>query len=195
MMTPGYASPEQVRDEAITTASDVYSLGVILYELLAGRSPYQAAAEVPYELERAICEQEPERPGAALFRPGPPGAAEIALARKTRPQALARRLQGDLDNIVLMALRKEPRRRYGSAAELAQDLEKHLQDLPVAARPDTLRYRTRKFVRRHRTAAAATAVVVLLVASFVASLDAQSRQLTQERNKARYDLSFSTRLV
>src|SRR6185436_8986765 len=98
-----------------------------------------------YEIERAICEEEPERPSLALLRPGPPSRAEIAAARKLRPQALVHRLSGDLDNIVLMALRKEPRRRYGSASQLSLDLEKHLQNLPVSARPDTLRYRTRKF--------------------------------------------------
>lgn len=190
LLTPRYASPEQLGGHGITTASDVYSLGVLLYELLAGRSPYQAAADLPYQIERAICEQEPERPSLALFRPGRPGLQEIALARRMRPQALAGRLHGDLDNIVLMALRKEPRRRYGSAAALARDLENHLQDLPVTARPDTLRYRSRKFVRRHRTAVAATAAVVLLVAGSVASLIAQRRQLAQERDKARYALSF-----
>ena len=190
MMTPSYASPEQVRGDAITTASDVYSLGVLLAELLAGRSPYPAATDVTYEIERAICEQEAERPSIALFRQGPPSAEDIAQARKARPQTLRHRLQGDLDNIVLMALRKEPRRRYGSAAALARDLEKHLQDLPVTARPDTLRYRTRKLVRRHRAAVSATAVVIVLVAVFVASLVAQGRQLAQERDKARYALSF-----
>jgi tetratricopeptide (TPR) repeat protein len=190
LLTPRYASPEQARGDAISTASDVYSLGIILYELLAGRGPYQISVELPYEIERAICEQEPERPSAALFRPGPPSPEEIAQSRKTRPPALASRLSGDLDNIVLMALRKEPRRRYGSATQLAQDLEKHLQDLPVTARPDTLRYRTRKFARRHRAALAVTAAVVLLVAGSVASLVAQGRKLAQERDKARYALTF-----
>ncbi len=175
MLTPSYASPEQVWGKAITTASDVYSLGVILYELLAGRRP---------------CKQNPERPSFALVRPGPPDAEEIASSRETRPSALARRLQGDLDDIVLAALRKDPRLRYGSAAQLSQDLERHLQDLPVTARPATLRYRVRKFARRHRGGAAATAAVLLLVAGSVASLVAQGRQLAQERDKARYALSF-----
>ena len=190
LLTPSYASPEQVRGEAITTASDVYSLGVVLYELLTGRRPSQFSEEIPYDIERVICEQEPERPSAALFRPGGPSEEEVAHSRRTSVQTLARRLRGDLDNIVLMALRKEPQRRYGSAAQLSQDLERHLRDLPVTARPDTLRYRARKLVRRHRAAVVALTAMVLLVAGFVASLIAQGRQLAQERDKARYALSF-----
>ena len=190
MLTPSYASPEQVTGGAITTASDVYSLGVLLYELLAGRSPYQTAGEAPYEMERAICEQEPERPSAAVARPGPPAAEAIAHARNTRPRALRRRLQGDLDTIVLAALRKEPHRRYGSVAQLSRDLELHLRNLPVSARPDTLSYRTRKLLRRHRAAAAAVAAAVLLAAGFMASLVVQGRRIEQERDKARYALSF-----
>jgi serine/threonine protein kinase len=192
MMTPVYASPEQVRGEAIATTSDVYALGVLLYELLAGRSPYRVVNGLPHEIERAICEQEPERPSLALFRAvaDAPSPEEIARARRTRPQALRRRLRGDLDNIVLMALRKEPGRRYGSAAQLARDIESHLQSLPVMARADTLPYRARKFARRHRAGVAAASLVVLLVAGFIVSLIVQGRRIAQERDKARYSLSF-----
>ncbi|HEV2853609.1 MAG TPA: serine/threonine-protein kinase [Thermoanaerobaculia bacterium] len=196
MMTPSYASPEQVKGEPVATASDVYSLGVLLYELLAGRGPFQLApsgpsrGSLPHEIERAICEQEPERPSEALFRPGDPPPEEIARNRKTRPTALQRRLQGDLDNIILMALRKEPERRYASVGQLSRDLESHLRSLPVAARPDTLLYRGRKFLRRHRAGVAAAVLVVLIAAGFMASLMAQGRRLARERDKARYTLSF-----
>jgi serine/threonine-protein kinase len=190
MMTPNYASPEQVRGDAVATTSDVYSLGVLLYELLAGRSPYRLLSGLPHEIEQAICEREPERPSVALFRAAPPAAEEIAGERGARPQVLRRRLQGDLDNIVLMALRKEPRRRYGSAAQLSRDLENHLQSLPVVARPDTLAYRSRKFLRRHRAGVAAAAVVALLVAGFIVSLIVQGRRVVRERDKARYSLTF-----
>ncbi len=190
IMTPSYASPEQVRGEAITTASDVYSLGVVLYGLLAGRTPYRVENGFAHEIERAICEAEPERPSAALFRPGEPSAEEIARTRCARPQALRRRLHGDLDNIALMALRKEPSRRYGSAAQLSRDIENHLHSLPVVARPDTLSYRTRKFVRRHRVGVSAAALVVVLLAAFISSLIVQGRRIARERDKAQYSLSF-----
>jgi len=184
VMTPNYASPEQVKGEAITTASDVYSLGVLLYELLVGRSPYRATTDLPHEVERAICEQEPVRPSLADL------SEEAAGARGTRPQALRRRLEGDLDNIVQKALRKDLPRRYGSVGQLARDVENYLQNLPVLARPDTLPYRARKFLRRHRVAAAVAAAVVVLVLGFVLRLIDQGRRLAQERDKARYALSF-----
>lgn len=142
VMTPSYASPEQMKGEAITTASDVYSLGVLLHELLSGRSPYPAEGGT-------------EKPSTALLRSGKPSPEEIAAARGSRPAALRRRLVGDLDTIVLMALREEPARRYESVARLSSDLERHLQHLPISARPNTLGYRTRKLVRRYRAALAA----------------------------------------
>lgn len=156
VMTPSYASPEQMKGEAITTASDVYSLGVLLYELLAGRSPYRVEEGV-------------EKPSRALSRSGKPLPEEIAAARGSRPVALRRRLAGDLDTIVLTALRTEPARRYESVARLSSDLERHLQDLPISARPNTLGYRMRKFVRRHRAA--------LVAASFFVQDGRRHRQL------------------
>ncbi len=187
LMTPSFASPEQVRGEAVTTGSDVYSLGVLLYELLVGRSPYRLTSGLPHEIETAICEQEPERPSQALSQ----GDAEaVAAARGIRGPALARRLAGDLDNIVLKALRKAAPRRYASAAALAQDIENHLRSLPVAARPDTLAYRTRMFVRRHRAPVLAAAAVLVLVTGFLVGLVLQGRQLARERDKADYALAF-----
>jgi serine/threonine protein kinase len=136
-MTPEYASPEQVRGERITTASDVYSLGVLLYELLTGEKPYRLKTRTTEEISRAITDQEPERPSTAI-------------------RSNQRSLQGDLDNIVLMAMRKEPHRRYASAAALADDIRRHQEGLPIAARPNTFSYRTGKFIRRHRASVAAT---------------------------------------
>jgi serine/threonine protein kinase len=172
MMTPEYASPEQIRGEPVTTASDIYSLGVLLYELMAGRRPYRLKTPQSGELERAILEQEAERPSAAVLRPaGPAGEAAtaeaIGRARSTSPSRLRRRLAGDLDNIVLMALSKEASRRYASVAQLAEDVGRHLDGLPVLARPATLTYRTRKFLRRHRAGVAAAAAVVVLMTGLV----------------------------
>jgi len=124
-MTPDYASPEQIRGEKITTASDVYSLGVLLYELLSGQKPYRLKNRTREEISRAITEQEPERPSTA--------AADNQKSEIRNQQSL----RGDLDNIVLMAIRKEPERRYASAAAMAEDIRRHQDGLPVAARPNT----------------------------------------------------------
>ena len=149
-LTPVYAAPEQIRGEAVTTAADVYALGVLLYELLAGRRPFgrPSGGAGQHALERAILEDEPPPPSAAV----PPG-------------PLRRRLRGDLDRIVLKAMAKEPPQRYGSAEALARDVERHLDGRPVEARPATVGYRARRFLRRHRAGAvAAAAVGALLVA-------------------------------
>jgi serine/threonine-protein kinase len=163
LMTPEYASPEQFRGEPVTVASDVYSLGVLLHELLTGRRLYRLAGRSPLEVERALLEQEPERPSAS-----------VADAR------LGRRLRGDLDTIVLTALRKEPSRRYPSVERLATDLRRHLTGLPVTARPDRLAYRAGKFVRRHRLGVAAGGTILLsFVGGFAATLW-QARQVARE---------------
>jgi eukaryotic-like serine/threonine-protein kinase len=171
-MTPEYASPEQVRGEPIGPASDVYSLGVVLYELLTGCRPYRLATRSQREVERAVCETEPELPSTAVRRVDettPEGAASSSQppgewAGEGSAERLVRRLRGDLDAIVLRALRKEPAKRYGSVAELAADLRRHLEGQPVAARRGTWRYRAWKLARRHRTAAAASLAVAVVLA-------------------------------
>jgi len=146
LLTPEYASPEQVRGDKVTTASDVYSLGVLLYELLTGRRPYQFKSPAFGEIARVICEEEPERPSARM---------------KPADQSLSRSLRGDLDQIALKALRKEPEHRYQSATQLSDDIQRHLDGGPVIARPATLRYRATKYVKRHKAFAAAAAVFLL----------------------------------
>jgi eukaryotic-like serine/threonine-protein kinase len=177
-LTPEYASPEQVRGERLTTASDVYSLGVLLYRLLSGQSPYAARASCAHELEHSICETPPPRPSAAVARAG------CAPAGTGTPQRLRRRLEGDLDNIVLMALRKEPQRRYASVEQLSQDISRHLARQPVIARADTAAYRAAKFVLRHRTGVAASAAIIVLLIAGVVGTSWQARVASAERARA-----------
>jgi len=172
LMTPEYASPEQVRGEPIGPASDVYSLGVVLYELVTGCRPYRLATHARREVERAVCETEPELPSTAVRRleeTSPESAATSGQpggewAGEGSAERLARRLRGDLDAIVLKALRKEPAKRYVSVAELAADLRRHLEGQPVAARRGTWRYRAGKVARRHRTAAAGWLAIAAVLA-------------------------------
>jgi len=234
VMTPEYASPEQIRAEPITTVSDVYSLGVVLFELLTGRRPYRLKTRVWGELERVICEDDPERPSTAISRPDDAvgdklapdnraadgardadmlrgsaleqvssgdlpasarqrassddsaqrSAERIGRARGERPIRLRRTLAGDLDNIVLRALRKEPQRRYASAEQLAEDIQRHLDGLPVMARPDTFGYRASKFIRRNRGGVLAGGIVVAALLAGSATAAWQARVADEERDQA-----------
>src|SRR5690606_16880546 len=174
MLTPEYASPEQVRGAPVTTASDVYALGMVLYQLLCGRRPYEVIRSLaPAEIERVVLEQDPAPPSVAIARGDHADAqtapAAVAGRRGMSPDALRRRLRGDLDTITLKALAKAPERRYGSALQLADDIARHLDGLPVTARPDSIAYRAAKFIRRHRTPVAAGALASL---ALVAGLSA-----------------------
>jgi serine/threonine protein kinase/tetratricopeptide (TPR) repeat protein len=187
LFTPQYASPEQVRGAAITTASDVYSLGAVLYQLLTGVKAHRFTSLTPADVERTVCEHDPPPPSSAIaaLRSGAGGAAidpdEIARVRRIRLDRLKRRLAGDLDTIVMKALHKDPARRYASVDLLQQDIANHLDGLPVAARPDSLAYRARKFVTRHR---AAVLAAILVVASLSAGLIAtmiEARRVREQR--------------
>jgi len=175
MLTPEYASPEQVRGEYLSTSTDVYSLGVVLYELLTGQSPYSRRGPSPLDTYRAICEQEPGRPSSVVRR-GVSASALIA-----RPQ----QLKGDLDDIVLRALRKEPEHRYGSVVELARDIERHLGGFPVRASRGTSVYRFRKFVTRHRWGVTVTAAGTLLSIAAAGVIWWQGWQARQRFNDLR----------
>ncbi len=201
MLSPEYASPEQIQGEQIATASDVYSLGVVLYELLTGHRPYSIGSASFAELTTAICHTEPVRPSAVIYREReiltPAGLSKtitpeaISEVREGNPNRLRHRLAGDLDNIVLKALRKDPARRYGTPEQMSEDLRRHLEGLPVSARPDTLAYRTEKFVKRHKTLVSTTLLVMvcLIVALSFSLHEAQiARRQTAQAERRLHDV-------
>ena len=198
-LTPEYAAPEQLRGDPVTTATDVYALGVLLYQLLVGRHPTAPEHASMPQLMRATLETEPARLSGG-FKPAELNAAleQIAAQRDTSPVRLTRQLRGDLDNIVSRALRKAPAERYATVEAVAADLRRHLAHEPVSARPDSFAYRSARFVRRHRGAVAAGALTsVAIVAGLVGTItqahraEAQARQAQAERDKAVRDLALS----
>ncbi|MEO8371042.1 MAG: protein kinase [Candidatus Solibacter sp.] len=184
-MTPEYASPEQLHGETVTTASDVYSLGVLLYRLLTGHRPYATESRSIEELWDHIRNRPPRRP-STVIRASENGITPetICGARNTRPDRLERQLAGDIDNILLMALRKEPERRYGSVEQFGNDLRRHLQGHPVSARPDTMRYRAGKFIHRHRGGVFAAAMFVVTLLGGILTTSWQWHVATRERIRA-----------
>ncbi len=181
VMTPEYASPEQVVGQTVTTASDIYSLGVVLYELLTGQRPFRLRTNSAEEISRIITDTAPTRPSESLRRgEGEKGRKEDEYKssdRKNPPSSVLpfspSQLKGDLDNIILMAMRKEPERRYSSVEQFAEDIRRYLNGLPVIAREDTLGYRAEKFIKRNKAGVAAGLGIAL---SLVGGLIATSRQ-------------------
>src|ERR1700733_10616586 len=201
ILTPENAAPEQVLGRSITTATDIYSLGVLLYQLLTGRSPYRLLSYSQLQLERAICMDDPVRPSqmvvAKLSGENDADRSRISDRRGLSPQRLRARLGGDLDAIVAMAMRKEPERRYPSVEALADDLNRHLLGQPVRARQGDWRYNGSKFLRRHVFAVAGIVVVFLGLALFAGAMLWENQRIelardatAQERDRAQQVSAF-----
>jgi eukaryotic-like serine/threonine-protein kinase len=194
LLTPEYASPEQVQGLHATTLSDVYSLGIVLYELLSGHSPYRFNSRLPEDIARAISTTEPEKPSTVITHvKRAPGERQdkpaltperIGEMREGSFDKLRRRLRGDLDRIVLMAMRKEPQRRYSSIEQFSEDIRRHLSGLPVIARADTLSYRAAKFVRRNRVSVATAALVFLTLVGGIIATAWQARRARAQQARA-----------
>lgn len=194
LMTLAYAAPEQVKGEPVTTVIDVYALSMLLYELLTGHYPYRLTEQVRAAVERVIIEQEPVRPSTAVSRTvtvqHPGGTAHVltpeavSRARGTRPERLRRRLAGDLDTIMLTALKKKPERRYASVDAFLEDIRRYQAGLPLLAQKDTRAYRTKKFIRRHQVGVAVAAGLAALLLSFAGIY---ARGIQQEKQLAQHE--------
>jgi eukaryotic-like serine/threonine-protein kinase len=190
-MTPAYASPEQLRGSAATTATDVYSLGVVMYELLTGMSRHNPA-KTPFDEGIRIVEEEPIRPSARILSEG---SSVSARNRGTERTALARQLNGDLDRITMKALENDRTRRYESASELAAEISRYLRNEPVIASSPSTGYRARKFARRHRLGVSVAAIAVVLLIAFAWAMTLQARRIARERDRATREAQVSQRIT
>jgi serine/threonine-protein kinase len=192
-MTPAFASPEQVKGGSITTASDVYQLGLLLYLLVTGHDAQPSSAVSLSELVHAVCEQEPERPSTVVQRDARGvSAVELASRRRSTPARLAAQLGGELDAIVAHAIEKDPERRYASAEQLAADLERFLEGRPIVARPSGRLERGAKWVRRNPALATASGLAALLMVGYAATVTVQARAIAAERDRAQLETQRAT---
>jgi eukaryotic-like serine/threonine-protein kinase len=204
-MTPEYAAPEQLRGETITTATDVYSLGLVLYEILTGQAPYHFRSRMPQDVARTILQTEVRPPSAMVRQLGndvaerkkPSFSSEqlSALRGGDSPQRLQRRLHGDLDNIVLKAIRKDPTERYSSVEQFSDDIRRYLERLPVTATKDTLRYRVSKFVSRRKASVLVAVCVVLILVVGVTAVLYEARIANVQRMAAEKRLRETRKLT
>lgn len=189
-LTPTYASPEQIRGETISTASDIYQLGVVLFELLTGCRPFDLKGKSPGQIENIVCETQPSHPSSALL------SENTASGKKEKPQkGWEKRLKGDLDTITLMALRKEPERRYNSAEQFSADIKNHLEGRPVTAYSDSRLYRTRKFIGRHKAGTVSSAIILLLIIVYAITVTHHSHQTQAALDKAQEEAEKSEQVV
>jgi tetratricopeptide (TPR) repeat protein len=203
LLTPEYASPEQILGRAVTTASDVYALGVVLYELLTGLRPYVVPASASQlELERSICVSDPQRPSAAVRRSAEGGPAEnqspmpaIAAARGLTPERLHKRLAGDIDSIIMRALRKEPQHRYGSVEQLTADIRRYLTREPVQARQGNWLYYSQRFMRRHAFGVSVSVTFIGVILAFAIVMSVQRERIAHERDRAKKESTSAEKVV
>ncbi len=203
-LTPDYASPEQIKGEKITTATDIYSLGVLLYKILTGHHPYNIRSYLPADITKIVCETNPEKPSTIIRTVEnikSAGGHEIIIspetigkARKENIVKLSKTLSGDLDNIILKAIRKEPERRYSSIEQFSEDIRRYLDGLPVIARNDTLSYRTSKFVRRHKFGVAAFLIIIILFIAGFIGITWQADIAAKQRDKARIETAKTEKI-
>jgi serine/threonine-protein kinase len=205
LATPQYASPEAIRGEPASTAMDVYSLGLILYELLTGHRAYDLRNKLPFEIQRIICDTDPVVPSAMVTQPIVTTLAEcttgtltpeaLSRFRASTPDELGRSLRGDLDTVLLTALHKDLRRRYSSVERFAEDLDRHLSGFPIRAQKDTLRYRTQKFLHRHRRGVAVAFVLLLMLVGGIAGTTHGLFQARREASRSRLEAAKAEQIT
>lgn len=194
LLTPEYASPEQLTESPITTASDVYQLGALLFQLLSGEPPHRRKGLSTAEFENRVLTEDPPHPSARVRGLGNGGAESAARARRLTRKALIRRLRGDLDAIVMTAMDRAPERRYRSVEQMIADVERHLHGQPVQARRPTIGYRAGRFLRRHMWITAAVTAFVLLVFAYAGTVTYQAGQLATERDQVRLQAARAERV-